>query len=247
MPSKEYFAMYLAEEKMWWYVGLRDLLLRYVKKFAKSKSVILDAGCGTGKNMEMLLNEGYIVKGIDFSDDALKYSRMRGIRSVKKASVSEMPFRNKSFDMVISMDVLGIFKNSKDVQKTIDECWRILKPNGHLILQCAALPWLHSQHDENISFKKRFYKRELESYFDNKKWVIKKSSYRTFFMFAIVAIVKIFKKAYLSSKKQKSTFIIPPGILNWIFLQAQLIENDFFQYINFPIGTSIFIVAQKKK
>ena len=81
MPSKEYFAMYMSENTMWWYVGLRDLLLRYVKKLAKPKSTILDVGCGTGKNMEVLIKKGHNVKGIDYSDDALKYTRMRGIRS----------------------------------------------------------------------------------------------------------------------------------------------------------------------
>lgn len=246
MPSKEYFAMYLAEEKMWWYVGLRDLLLRYVKKYATSKSIILDAGCGTGKNMEALIKNGYTVKGIDYSDDALKYTRMRGIRTVKKATVTKMPFRGKTFDIVISTDVLGIFKHEEDVKKTLNECWRVLKPQGYLLLQVSALPWLYSQHDAYIRFKKRFYKRELEEYLPAKKWIIKKSSYRIFFLFLIVALIKLIKQASAWSKKPKSDQIVPPGILNWLLLQLQLVENDFFLLVDFPIGSSIFIVAQKK-
>lgn len=246
MPSAEYFAMYMSEEKLWWYVGLRDVLLHFVKKYAKKSSIILDAGCGTGKNMHALIQEGFTVKGIDLSDDALMYTRMRGIKSVKKGSTTDIPFHNKTFDMVISTDVFGIFKSDEQIQKAVDEFWRVLKPGGYLLLHCSALPWLYSQHDAYINFKKRFYKKELEGYVTKEKWKIQKSTYRIFFMLIPVALVKLLKQG-VKGKKPKSDQYVPPGIFNWIFLQLQLAENELIERFNFPIGTSIFIVAQKRK
>ena len=33
MQQSEYENIYYSEDKMWWYVGLRDILLFYIKKF----------------------------------------------------------------------------------------------------------------------------------------------------------------------------------------------------------------------
>jgi SAM-dependent methyltransferase len=55
MERHEYEVMFRLEEDYWWYLGLRDLVFRYLNRFAgqNKSSIVLDAGSGTGKFLEM--------------------------------------------------------------------------------------------------------------------------------------------------------------------------------------------------
>ncbi|MCG2791019.1 MAG: hypothetical protein L6305_04615 [Actinomycetia bacterium] len=44
MQQFEYENIYYSEDKMWWYVGLRDILLFYIKKFSKKVASYLTRG-----------------------------------------------------------------------------------------------------------------------------------------------------------------------------------------------------------
>ena len=44
MQQSEYENIHYSEDKMWWYVGLRDILLFYIKKFSKKVASYLTRG-----------------------------------------------------------------------------------------------------------------------------------------------------------------------------------------------------------
>jgi len=108
MYRSEYTKMYHSENKLWWYTGLRDLLRYYIGKYAPISPRILDAGCGTGKNMEYLISLGYLdIEGFDYSADAIDFCRQRSLDKVEQYSITDIPYPDQSFDVVYSMDVLG--------------------------------------------------------------------------------------------------------------------------------------------
>src|SRR6185369_13695546 len=106
MEKQEYKNMYQREDTHFYYVTLHKLVLQLIQKYAPIKSTlnILDAGCGTGRLAELMKNVGEVT-GIDMSDEALKFAKERGIK-VKKASVMKLPFKDNSFDVITSIDVL---------------------------------------------------------------------------------------------------------------------------------------------
>lgn len=167
MYSSEYADMFRSEESLWWYRGTRDIIQSALSRYCPSPATILDAGCGTGKIMAVLSGHHYTVRGIDVSDIALTYCRKRGLTDVRFASVTDIPHDANTFDAILHIDVLGVLSRQQ-ARKAIEEFYRVLKPGGHIILQCAALEWLRSQHDTVTNIKIRYDKQQLMRMFASK-------------------------------------------------------------------------------
>lgn len=94
---------------------------------------ILDAGCGDGRNLNVLLEKGYVATGADFSMSALDMclkrllNERRAIVSLVHARLDKLPFPDYLYDGILCVDVLGHVKNIKEV---LLEIYRVLTPGG---------------------------------------------------------------------------------------------------------------------
>jgi SAM-dependent methyltransferase len=97
------------------------------------KAEILEIGSGKGSLVNYLLERGYHIKGIEIDDEKLAHGkRLYGQLPVCKMSGDAIGFRDRTFDMVLSFDVL---EHIPDVDKHLQEVRRVLKPNGWYLLQ----------------------------------------------------------------------------------------------------------------
>lgn len=92
----------------------------------------LDVGCGGGFSCEFMANKGVKVSGVDQSlkciVKAQEHAKHSGLQIDYKCGVAEkLPYEDRSFDVVICVDVL---EHVKDVNKVIQEISRVLKPGG---------------------------------------------------------------------------------------------------------------------
>lgn len=78
------------DDRHWWFVGRRDVVSTALPA-AGPDLRILDAGCGSGRTMQMLAPLGD-VKGIDVDEEALQAARDRGIDSVQTSFIETLPF-----------------------------------------------------------------------------------------------------------------------------------------------------------
>ncbi|KKQ92339.1 MAG: type 11 methyltransferase [Candidatus Woesebacteria bacterium GW2011_GWB1_39_10] len=100
----------------------------------KSKN-ILDAGCGMGRTLKYLLDEGVDknnITGVDISEDMLKIAK-NNVPSVKtlKTDLSKFETKNK-FDLILCTHVLHYLDN-EDFTKTLKNFYKLLKPKGILL------------------------------------------------------------------------------------------------------------------
>lgn len=94
---------------------------------------ILDIGCGGGTDIYILKNS-YMNKkvvGVDISFDLLKEGKSIHKLDVLKANGYFLPFREKSFHLVI---MNGTFNQVEDKDRLLSEIERILKPSGEIII-----------------------------------------------------------------------------------------------------------------
>ena len=101
---------------------------------------VLDAGCGGGGMPLSLAEEARSVVGIDpverFPDAGVRLGRERGVRNLHFAVADGMalPFRNGSFDLVLSHAVI---EHVRDAPRYLRECARVLTSGGHVYLSTA--------------------------------------------------------------------------------------------------------------
>jgi 2-polyprenyl-3-methyl-5-hydroxy-6-metoxy-1,4-benzoquinol methylase len=111
-----------------------ETTVRYIEKFLgymTPQSILLSAGCGTGKYDGVLLNAGHSVVGTDFSETSLEHARKLYpmIRYVKIAH-HELDFHNE-FDGAICIDTLEhVFP--EEWQVIMHRFREALKPGGLL-------------------------------------------------------------------------------------------------------------------
>ncbi len=105
----------------------------------RKKIRILEIGCGPGPNIWYLVREGFSVAGIDGSASAIQQAKSRllaeGLVSnpplveLTVGNFISLPWQNNTFDAVI--DIEALYANKKtDIEKSIDEVKRVLKPGG---------------------------------------------------------------------------------------------------------------------
>ena len=110
---------------------------------------VLDSGFGPGTFMAEMRTRGYIVTGIDYSENMAARTRNNyTITTVAVSSVEVTPFRNASFDAIISM---GIFQYLPEPEKTIAEFFRLTRDNGVVILNTmSSRCFFHTRKDPVI-------------------------------------------------------------------------------------------------
>ncbi len=104
---------------------------------------ILDLGCGAGRHVLFLAEQGYKVTGIDFSQQGLDIAKKRIEEKrlhaqLSKGSILSLPFQNESFDGIISYGVLIYFKK-KDLITAIDEIHRVLNKGGKAFIVVRSI------------------------------------------------------------------------------------------------------------
>ena len=101
--DKDYEIKYHAEEeKNWWFVSRRNVILKLLKRTDKSAK-ILDIGCGGGPLLLDLKAAGFTnVYGLDFSEEAVAKCVERGLSNVYVMDGHSPKFEPESFDIIIA-------------------------------------------------------------------------------------------------------------------------------------------------
>jgi len=89
---------------------------------------LLDVGCGTGHHMLDLRQRGFVVSGVDGSEEMLKVARrLNPGCDIRSADVESLPFEKASFDRILSIEVLRYLP---DFRHSVKEMGRVLAPGG---------------------------------------------------------------------------------------------------------------------
>ena len=107
---------------------------------------ILDAGCGTGRNLIYFLSEGYDVFGVDRDPDAVGQTRRLAASrapalppdNFRVAAIEEMAFPDAFADLVLSSAVLHFARSDDHFEAMLRGTWRVLKPGGLLFCRLAS-------------------------------------------------------------------------------------------------------------
>ncbi|MEP6833030.1 MAG: class I SAM-dependent methyltransferase [Gemmatimonas sp.] len=111
-----------------------------------SNMSVLDCGCGGGRNLVYLLQNGFNVRGVDQEPRAIAAIRALAAElapnlpaeNFRAEAVEAMSFDNASTDVVLSSAVLHFARDEQHLRAMITEMWRVLKPGGMLFCRLAS-------------------------------------------------------------------------------------------------------------
>ena len=210
-----------AEDRHWWYRGRRTVLEGVIADLELTHGArILDAGCGSGRNMIELRRHG-TVTGVELSEASVEIARSRGAGEVVAGSVLEMPFPDASFDFAVSLDVI---EHLEDDLGALRELRRVIAPGGRLLLTVPAYQWLWSGHDEINHHHRRYTRRSLKRVAEAAGWKQARTTYFNSLLLPVAIVLRVLDRFNTKTTESSLDLWVPPGPLNWLLERPLALE-----------------------
>ena len=130
MEEFVYQQLYELEDTHWWFRGRRAVLWALLRRAGVPNGPrLLDAGCGTGRN---LLEFGSLgdARGVDSAPEAIEFCRRRGVQGASEERLEALSFDDGSFDLSLATDVLEHLEDDRAVMR---ELRRVAAPEAWLL------------------------------------------------------------------------------------------------------------------
>jgi len=238
---------YRAEQSHFWFRGFRQ----YVKPMIAQATAgvasprILDCGCGTGSNLEMLRPFGDAT-GFDLTGTGVAFAHRHGHR-VAQASIADIPFASGRFDLATSFDVFQCLPEAVE-RSAIREMARVLKPGGWLLLHVAALEMLHGRHSVLSQEVRRYTPSRLRSIVEEGGFRVERLTFDHASLLPILLPVRAWHR--LSARNGaippgEEEITVPSPPINLALSALVSLEALALRAIDMPIGSSLMCLARK--
>ncbi|MEO7539808.1 MAG: class I SAM-dependent methyltransferase [Pyrinomonadaceae bacterium] len=250
MEQHTYAIMDEVEGSHWWFVGRRAILDSFLKQIVDRLSSraeagtqsdrlrILDVGCGTGANIEMLSQYGD-AEGVDISDDALEFCKQKGLKA-QKGLAETLPYANETFNLTTALDVI---EHLDDDVAGLKEMFRVTRKGGYSLIFVPAFMWLWGVQDDISNHRIRYTKRQIVERLQSAGYNIERATYANWTFFAPILAGRTIMK--VTGIKPESENNITVSALNGVFGKLFGAERFWLRNFNFPLGVSIVVVARK--
>ena len=236
-----------AETRHFWFRGFRAFVTPLLQYAAAGRPAarLLDCGCGTGANVELLDRFGRAY-GFDLTDTGLRIGRTAGRTRLARATVTAAPFPTASFDVVTSFDVLYAL-DEPDERSAIAEMYRLLKPGGFVLVNVAAMHVLRGDHSVLSREIRRYSRRDLRARLEGAGFQVERLTYTNATLFVPLAIARLIqrRRGLRSESEAGSDISVPPEPINAIMTAVMRLEALWLRRVDAPFGSSLLCLARK--
>jgi SAM-dependent methyltransferase len=230
------------EDSHWWFAARRAITLSLLKRFPlPSHAQILDAGCGSGGNLNFLAAFGETY-GFELDNASRARAQKRGIGRVEPGKLPDgIPFDNQLFDLITLFDVL---EHVEDDRAALAALAGRLKSGGMLIINVPAFQWLFSQHDVSHHHYRRYGWDELKQQLETAGLEVRLMNYWNALLFPAAAAARLVEKMF-PPKQHAMGSGTPPALVNTLLSKMVSAERFLIPRVRLPFGTSIIAVVRK--
>ena len=240
--------MFAVEQTHWWYQNLHHLVLSLLRSHLParegSRPQILDAGCGTGQMAHRLGELNAVVTAMDFSPDALRFCRARGLSRLVGGSINALSFGNESFDAVVSLDVLC--HTSVEEDRAARELARVLRPGGLLVVNLPAYDRLRGQHDVVVHTARRYTRRRVRVLLEQAGLEAVYVSHWNTLLFPVAAVVRVASRWRMRGDDAPSDVGPVHPALNRALGAVLRAERGLMRRAPLPFGLSVIAVGRRR-
>lgn len=252
MEPQQYDIMDRVEARHWWYVGLRDLLVRCWRQpdlQLRMPPQVLDAGCGTGGNLQFFrdhLMPSYL-GGFDNSPLAIAAALRKCPEADIYASDICQPLLSRvAFDLIFICDVIYVpgLAASREGLQTLAGA---LRPGGQLVLHLPAYNWLKSHHDLAVHTRERFVLGQAKRLMHELNLECVRASYRLCPLLPLIVGKRLPSLILRSSRVESHDLSLPPAWLNrWLLRVVQWENGRIARGEAMPCGSSLVVMARSR-
>ena len=241
MRPEYYDAFSRVEDQHWWFRGRRAVIAALLARAeVPPQARLLDAGCGTGRNLLELDRIGDAT-GVDSAPAALELARRRGLERLVEAPVERLPFADESFDLILAADVI---EHADDDRVALAELARVAEDDGRLLLTVPAYPRLWSRHDELVHHRRRYTRRTLVEAVREAGWQPSFTTHFNTLLLPPMALVRVLRRH--ASDQQVELALTPSRLDGALSLPLRIEAALIGRGLRLPAGLSIGLLARRR-
>lgn len=245
MELNKYQEMEKLEKFHWWFIYRQNILKIVLKNYLSNldkDATILDIGCGTGGNIQLLSHFYKNIIGVEPNERAIEYCKGKNLPNIIKSGLPDLTgVEDSTADVILLFDVL---EHVNDDSLALSVIKNKLKDGGYLILTVPAFAFLWSTHDEVFHHKRRYNIKQIKNMLKTLDLKIVKLSYLYFALFPLILFMRILKN-FFKPLANADDFQLNNKFLNTLLIAFLFPEKILLKYINFPVGSSILAVVKK--
>ena len=241
MEAEVFARMAELDSDHWWFAARRDILKSVIRRVVRppKPAHILEIGCGTGHNLEMLSSFG-AVEASELNDNARMLASKRLGRPIQAAALPDLSmFEQSSFDLVALLDVL---EHIEDDHQALGAIFSLLKPGGKLLVTVPGNPWMWSEHDVAHHHHRRYRRSGLRKLAQGAGFAVDLLSPFNTLLFPAVAAARIAGKV---TRNQSADDRLPPGPVNSLLRSIFSLESSLVGRVPLPFGVSLVAVLRR--
>ena len=240
MDRAAYDGMSAIENRHWWFVARRSIIASLIDRIDLPEVPrILEAGCGTGGNLELLADYGQL-DAFEYDDDARALSAAKGICPVRFGALPDrVDSGNAPYDLIAMLDVL---EHIDDDRASLATLGTLLARDGRMIVTVPAVPSLWSNHDVLHHHKRRYTRDGLSAVFAAAGLVVEDIGYFNSLLFPLALAQRLAARVTGSEQPVDS---LPAKPLNAALQAVFSAERHMLGKVRFPIGLSLYAIARR--
>ncbi|QIK78518.1 class I SAM-dependent methyltransferase [Sphingomonas piscis] len=242
MDRAVYDAMEAQDQRHWWYRARRKVLSALIARCTSLPlaAEILEVGCGTGHNLEMLSHFGS-VNALEIDPAARAVAEKRLGKPVLSSPLPQLAGVPRGhFDLVGSFDVIEHIDDDTAAVAAIAEC---LKPGGKFVATVPAHPWMWSAHDVVNHHVRRYSAVQFRELFDRSPLRLERMGYFNSLLFPVAVAERMVSKV---RGKDDSDLSTPAAPVNAALEKTFAAERHLVGRVPLPPGLSLFAVASAR-
>ena len=241
MDRAVYDRMGEAEAEHWWFVGRRAVLDALVRRHCAlpADARVLEAGCGTGGNLEMLSNYGRL-DAFEYDEDARSVASHKGGIDVQPGALPDnISVPDETYDLIALFDVLEHIEQDSPSLATLG---RKLSETGRMLISVPAMPWLWSHHDVAHHHFRRYTKAILREAISSAGLKAERIGYFNTLLFPAAVGQRLLQKITGSRAPADA---IPAAWLNRSLAAVFRAERHVVGRLPMPFGLSVYAIVTR--
>lgn len=242
MDRSVYENMAQIDARHWWFAARRKIIATLIadKVRPPSGARILEVGCGTGSNLELLSRFG-AVEAIEPDDETRAFAAQRSGLPVRGGTLpGNVDLADGRYDLITLFDVL---EHIPDDRGALAELSSKIAPGGRLLITVPAMPWLWSGHDVAHHHQRRYTAQTLRAALEAGGFRMLHLTHFNSLLFPLIVAARAWGKVH---GREGGDDAIPSPPVNRILQGLFASERHLVSRLSIPFGVSLAVVAERK-